>query len=171
MTPFVPPPALLQAYEATVYRVHTPGEALDLRVGARHAGLTARLGGAGKHGEETVEEAERACWMVITADNPGSRLLSPTENEARREYLGQHLAALGLHCLAAENLAPAGDWPTERGFFVTGRPLDRSLALALGRQMGQNAVLFGEAGSLVELLWCLEASQAGLGHSPERPAT
>jgi hypothetical protein len=98
--------------------------------------------------------------MVITADNPGSRRLSPTENEVRRELLGRHLAALDLYCLPAENLALAGDWPTEQGFFVTGASLDRPLALALGRQMGQNAVLFGEVGNLAELLWCLDTGDA-----------
>jgi len=95
-------------------------------------------------------------WVVITADNPGSRLLSVAENRPRQQELSELLASLGLRCWPAENLAMAGDWPPENGFFAMGSPLDRRRAKALGRQMGQNAVLFGTATGAAELLWCEE---------------
>ena len=131
-----PAPSLAAAYGATTYRVLLPQGALDLRVGALAPG------GLGPFP-----------WMVITACNPGSLKLSEEENHVRQEALVARLRALGLPFVAAENLADAGDWPVERGFWVSSPRLGRPLALALGREFGQVAVLWGQTGDVAQLLW------------------
>lgn len=141
-----PVPAALQAaYRATTYRVWLPEGAVDLRVGEACPALAAYVAARGGR-----------AWMVVTASNPASEPLGEAANLARQR------------ALAAENLADDGQWPAEAGFFVTAPVLDRELALALGRHMGQNAVLFGvaqgDAGTpdtTPELLWCRDVTPPG----------
>ncbi len=144
------PAALQAAYRATTYRVWLPEGAVDLRVGEACPALAAYVAARGGR-----------AWMVVTASNPASEPLGEAANLARQRALAGLLHSLGLPALAAENLADDGQWPAEAGFFVTAPVLDRELALALGRHMGQNAVLFGtpqgNAGTpdtTPELLWC-----------------
>lgn len=150
-------PALRAAYRATTYRVWLPEGAVDLRVGEASSVLAAYVAARGGR-----------AWMVVTACNPASEPLEEAINMARQQALAGLLHSLGLPALAAENLADDGQWPAEAGFFVTAPLLDRELALALGRRMGQNAVLFGvsqeDAGTpdtTPELLWCREAAPPG----------
>lgn len=140
------PAALHSAYLATTYRVWLPSGPVDLRVGEGCPALEVHL-------------AQSCCpsWVVITASNPASRRLDEQENLARLRSLGGLLQSLALPTLPAENLADDGLWPPEPGFCVAAPVMDRELAQALGRRLGQNAVLFGEAGGLPELLWCLPA--------------
>lgn len=127
---------LAAVYGATTYRVLLPGGAVDLRVEALAPG-----------------ELGLFPWMVITACNPGSIKLSEEENQRLQQALAARLSALGLPFVAAENLADAGDWPVEPGFWVSSPLLDQQLALALGREFGQVAVLWGQAGEGSQLLW------------------
>lgn len=153
-----PVPAALQAvYRATTYRVWLPEGAVDLRVGEACPALAAYVAARGGR-----------AWMVVTASNPASEVLSEAANLARQRALAGLLQGLGLPALATENLADDGQWPAEAGFFVTAPVLDRELALALGRHMGQNAVLFGtpqgNAGTpdtTPELLWCRDVTPPG----------
>ena len=153
-----PVPAALQAaYRATTYRVWLPEGAVDLREGEACPALAAYVAARGGR-----------AWMVVTASNPASEPLGEAANLARQRALAGLLHSLGLPALAAENLADDGQWPAEAGFFVTAPVLDRELALALGRHMGQNAVLFGvaqgDAGTpdtTPELLWCREVAPPG----------
>ena len=132
----MPQARLAAAYGATTYRVLLPGGAVDLRVGGR-----------------TPRELGPFPWMVITACNPGSVKLSEEENQVRQQVLAARLGTLGFPFVAAENLADAGDWPVEPGFWVSSPLLDRQLASALGLEFGQYAVLWGVVGEVSELLW------------------
>lgn len=137
------PATLKAAYLATTYRIWLPSGPVDLRVGEGCAAL-----------EKYLAENRCRAWLVITASNPASVRLEEQENLARLRILGGLLQSLALPTLPAENLADDGLWPAEPGFCVAAPVMDRELAQALGRRQGQNAVLFGEAGGLPELLWC-----------------
>ena len=138
----MPQARLAAVYAATTYRVLLPEGAVDLRVGA-----------------PAPRELGPFPWMVITACNPGSIMLSDEENQARQQVLAARLRTLGFTFAAAENLADDGEWPVEAGFWVSSPLLDRQLASALGQEFGQYAVLWGVAGEVCELLWSGPASR------------
>lgn len=127
------------AYRATTYRVFLPGGALDLRIGECCPALEAWLAGSGL-----------VCWAVLTAANPGSRLLSEADNRARQSALEVALLEAGHEPYAAENV-PDGDWPVEESCFVAGLAHDEAMALA--ERFGQNAFVYGESGEAPRLVW------------------
>lgn len=133
----MPKASLEAAYGATTYRILFPEGWLNLRVG-----------------KVVPEGMGLFPWMVITACNPASRILSDMENNGRNQALAGRLQALGLPFQPAENVADGAAWPVEPGFWVGGPGLDREVARALGREFGQHAVLWSEGGEAPQLLWC-----------------
>lgn len=124
-------------YRATRYEVMGPGGKRILRVD-EPAGLDEALGGA-------------EGFALITAANPGSRLLSPGANALRQAELAGELAARGLAWWPSVAIDPAGAWPPEEGALVPG--LAEAEALALARRFGQAAILHGSPGGPVRLVW------------------
>ena len=76
-------------------------------------------------------------FWVLTAWNPGSEPFSDTENAERHRQLCARLDELGHPWLPARGASPDGTW-FEESVAVPG--LDRHMALALGREFGQEAV-------------------------------
>ncbi len=130
---------LAAAYAATTYRLYLPDGVLDLRLEQRHPRLCEWLTGLG------VRE-----FIIITADNPGSVLLAADENALRRGRLDAELRLAGYVAYPASNI-PDGDWPAEQAFLVLAMPASEALALA--RQFGQLAVVYGSDEGLPRLRW------------------
>ena len=132
--------ALDQAYRNTRYRVFLPRACLELRVGERHPALDAWL-----------ESQGFSRWSLLTAWNPGSRLLPAEENRSRQARMEQALLARGFQPFPGENQAGNADWPPEASLLVPG--MGRDEAGRLARDFDQNAFLAGERRGIAELLW------------------
>ena len=122
--------SLRPAYEATRYLIHLEDGVLEVRIGRRSARLDALLHHFGT-----------AVAVIVTAENPASRVLPAAENAARNAELRERLAALGFATLphTAECDPAAGPWPAEHGFVVPG--LDRTAGLLIAAAFGQYAIV------------------------------
>lgn len=130
---------LLQAYRNTSFSADTPAGRLELRIGH----LCPPLG-------ELLMSLGARSWAYLTASNPRSERLADRENKARHQRLEERIKALGLPAFPGEGVGGDDACPSERSFLVLGIP--RSEAIALGREFGHLAVVFGDLGSAPELI-------------------
>ena len=136
-----PPDGLRAAYEATSY--HVP----DTPVGP----LTIRCGCITEELDRLLDVAGSMTWAFVSAANPGSVRLDPSENLRRHEALLHHLRRHALPCHFGVGIGDDGSWPAEESVLVLG--LDETAALSLGRTFGQRAVVVGERGRPARLAW------------------
>jgi hypothetical protein len=134
-------PDFEEAYRATSYLVDAPGAPIALRVDESSAEL-----------DELLERFDAQTWAFITAYNPYSEKRDPEENQRRHRRLLDEVRDRGLHSFPSRGVDDDGTWPTERGLLVL--DIDRSGAVALGRELEQNAILFGTRGSKAQLVFC-----------------
>ena len=127
---------LEKAYRGTSYAA---GLSLKLRVGEPHPFLDDMMAFRG------LED-----YAYLTAWNPGSKPLPEAENRARQEALKERLRAKGLKFLEGVARADDGSW-SEESLLVLG--VSRDDALALGRDLGQAAVLVGRRGGAPAIEW------------------
>ncbi|MGD1918886.1 MAG: DUF3293 domain-containing protein [Pleurocapsa sp.] len=90
-------------------------------------------------------------WTLITAFNPYSQHLSAAENLLRHQSLIEYLEPLNLNILNAVGRDKDGIWTPEQSIFVMEIELEN--AIAIGNKFQQNAIVFGELGTLGKLLW------------------
>ena len=133
--------APLKAYRRTTFTADTPKGRLRLRVSQHCPELDALLAGH-----------EVATWAYVTAFNPGSEPLTVEENTARQRRLERSVAKLGLVSYPGEGIGDDRRWPPEPSLLILG--IGREKAKRLGRELGQIAILYGEARGGVELLEC-----------------
>lgn len=136
---------LLQTYRNSLYQVALPAGACVLQIGHRAERLDRFL----------HEQAYRQAAFV-SADNPYSQILPAAINRSRRAALEQILIARKLCYLTAKGYSTATmpEWPVELGFLILG--IEPAFARALGRSVGQHAVVFIHRDQAVELLLCRE---------------
>jgi hypothetical protein len=133
------PAALLQSYLRAVYRVETVPAAIFLTIGETAPELDRWLAAVGQNG-----------FAFLSAANPGSQALTEDENRRRHARLVASVAASGRPALAGESYdGSSGGW-REASLLVAG--IDRSSAIALAREFGQVALLYGATGGAVELV-------------------
>jgi hypothetical protein len=130
---------LVAAYQRTDYVVFEEERETVLRIGTANAEIDLLLS---RHG------AERAA--MITAWNPESVVLSADENELRDAALWQCIADHVLFALPAEGRDPTGQWTPEQSCLIL--DVTRDLAMEIGRQFGQNAIVIVTRGAVPELL-------------------
>lgn len=131
---------LLRAWLATTYRVQLPDGPVDLRIGQTSAAL-----------DEFLERLGVERWVIISAANPRSQLLSDAENQRRQEELGRAIQQAGFACFPGENQSRSGDWPVERTWLVPG--LDEKAATALAERFEQHGLVGGRCGAPAELVF------------------
>lgn len=116
-------PELLAAYRNTVWSVDAPGGRVTVRPG-------------------TAAPPALRPSAIVTAYNPASQLQSPEQNRRADRVLLARIRALGL--VHRPTLAHGtGDDPTawdEPGWCLAGDT--RAAAIALGRDFGQNAIVW-----------------------------
>lgn len=132
-------PRLFAAYERTLFKVRTNTEEIVLRVGVHSVDADNLLKSAG------VSEA-----AYLTAFNPGSRMLSDSENQCRQDQLLEYLHKENYVFLAGTGIADDGSWPGEESVLILG--IDRSEANAIASTFGQTAFVHVEIGKHVELV-------------------
>jgi len=125
---------LLEAYRATVYEADVDGTTVGLRIG------------------EPVPAwwQPNATWAFISGANPGSRRLSHEDNLSRHRALETELAGRGFEVFQGWGVPEADDWEPEISLLVTG--IGREEAVAIGRDFGQVAIVYGEIGSVAQLV-------------------
>jgi hypothetical protein len=133
---------LRQSYTRAIYRVDAGIGPIFLRVGETHPELDRWLGEYG---------APR--FAFLTAANPGSKKLSGAENERRLRQLRERLDAMGHGSIPGESFDVEDGGFREASFLVLA--IGRYDAIALARDFGQLALLYGEPGRPVELVWTL----------------
>lgn len=129
---------LLEHYRNAHYAVFGEPE-LVLRIGKRSAELDALLEAKGK-----------ASAAYITAANPRGQRQPEGDNAIATAALRRSLSDAGYACLAGEGRDPDGQWKAEKSVLVLG--MTREDALALGRALDQNAIVFVERGKAPELV-------------------
>ena len=116
------------------------------------AGLEILLaGGAGGLGSATAEllEAEGAAGAAfITPANPHSKRRTDAENHAAFLSFNAAMRKTPYACHPGVGRDPSGNW-SEQSLLIVGIP--RAEAEALGRSLGQNAIVYVEKGKLPEL--------------------
>jgi len=134
--------SLEEAYKATRYEVSLP-----------EGTATIRIGRVCKKLEETCIRHSVKSWAFITAYNPLSRLLSDAENRHRQQVLESLLNVGKYQFYIGEGVGESNDWPSESSFLVLG--IDQQKALAYGRVFDQYAIVYGDSGSVAQLLFCI----------------
>jgi hypothetical protein len=122
---------LEEAYRRTIYRVIYGGDTIDVRIGERNHDL-----------DRVLLKEGWAEWVIITAFNPRSVVLSLEENEERDRQLRNELVLRGMTFCRTEAVDPNGAWPAEHGFLVPG--INVETAAGIARHYDQNAIVFGE---------------------------
>lgn len=134
--------ALMSAYTNASYVVFGETRAsseLLIRVGKPDPALDALL------------DAEGApCAAYVTAANPRGERRGREENAAAHDLLQIFLREKRLRFRAGEGRDPQGFWTPEPSLLVFA--IDRADAEALGRRLGQNALVFVEKGRAPELI-------------------
>jgi hypothetical protein len=131
---------LQAAYRATSYVVFGAEGRFAIRIGEKSPPLDDLL----------VQHGTRS-WAFITAYNPSSALLAPTENQRRQAELERALSEAGYPYCEGEGVADDGAWPAEPSLLVLG--IAEEDAVALGRHFGQRAIVVAEVGTAARLLW------------------
>jgi hypothetical protein len=131
------------AYLATTFRVEAPNENIDIRVGHMQPKLDALLLQLG-----ATE------WAYVTAWNPGSRLARSDQNTFAQDELLRLVRDRGFVLYEGLGIPDLEGWAPERSTWIAG--IGRREAIELGRQFGQNAIVIGSWGGVVELVWCDE---------------
>jgi hypothetical protein len=98
---------------------------------------------------DALLEAEGASGAAfITAANPHSRRRSDAENHAAFLSFNTAMSRTPYPCHPGVGRDASGNWP-EESLLIVGIP--RAEAEALGRSLGQNAIVYIEKGSAPEL--------------------
>lgn len=135
---------LIEAYRSTRFEAMTPRGRMILRVDETSREIDALLA-----------ELSVRSWGFITAWNPGSCVTSPEENRARNRSLERRLRALGFPIFEGHGWPCDPEWEAEESFLVLGVP--ENVATDLGREFGQNAVVWGATGGPAVLVDCRES--------------
>ncbi len=119
---------LVKAYQETHYQVYTQPP-ITLLIDQPNTGL------AGLYQQHAVQSA-----AFITACNPASQQTEPEKNQQLQQQLADKLAAQGYPFIDGIGQDPKHQWPGEPSFLVLG--ITQKEAEALGRQFGQNAIVW-----------------------------
>ena len=130
---------LLEAFRATTYRAYAPNDDLSLRVGHGNPSLDALL-----------DRTAHTRWTYLTAFNPGGQMRGEPENIVAQKKLLDVLIKGSWIFYPGETTADDDQWPPEPSFLVLG--MTRSDGVALAQKFAQAAILYGQKGSVAQLI-------------------
>lgn len=139
---------LRQVYLATQFRVTEHSPPFTLRIGERSVQVLELFGSSGV-----------ASAAFLTAWNPRSEMQSDDANAAAQAKLVARLVATGHRCFAGIGEDLSGQWPGEPSLLALG--VGRERAVQLGREFGQNAVVWVGAEGVPELVWLGDGAEVG----------
>lgn len=129
---------LRDAYLATKYEV-------------KHLGLQMRIGEENWHLEEFLVDNNVFSWAFISAENPFSQPLSPSENESLHAQLIEFTKTKQWIFAEGYGIPQNDDWQAEKSLFLL--DISKSEAISLGKKFNQNAIVFGRLGKAPELIF------------------
>ena len=138
-----PSPQLVEAYRATLYKIHDRNESFTLCVGEHSEPLYDLYWRTGK-----------SSALFITAYNPWSQEQEEGQNIAAQQALSADLLGWGAeHMFGGVGEDPTGVWTSEPSWLVLGVSVED--ARRLGTEYRQNAVLWagGDAVPRIVLPW------------------
>lgn len=130
---------LIASYRAADYRAGAGSAAVILHIDQYSESLSQLLAASGQQ-----------CAVFITACNPHSQPQSLAANQEAHAYLRDELKYLTDQIIEGTSSDPTGTWPPEQSLLALGVDLDKSKAL--GRQLGQNAVVWAGADAIPRLI-------------------
>lgn len=131
------------AFTAAVYRVELHRRRVTVPIG-RRCPLALR--------NWLRQNGCRDGW-IVTAHNPGGRLVRPEHNRRRHRNLCRAVSRLGTPALDTRGIDPAGAWPDEPGLFIGG--LSQTTARCLGVRFDQAAIVRVASGRPTRLIWLM----------------
>jgi len=90
-------------------------------------------------------------WAIITAHNPYSKKHSDSKNQVNNRKLKELLSSHGYGLLPAIGKSPDSDWEEESILILN---ISSYMAESFGTCFQQNAIVFGELGAPIELIFC-----------------
>ena len=132
---------LAELYRQAVYVVEDGDISFRIRLGRKNHELNHYL---------AVQQIGN--WAFLTAYNPNSTPIPDSKNLKRQSQLIDRLNAAKYRYLNGYGTSESGDWPPEASLFVA--DIDRNEAMAIARDFGQHAILYGRSGGDAELVWC-----------------
>lgn len=140
---------LLRAYCRTTYFIESAEGRHSLRIGMQNEDF-----------DRWCEAQQIASWAFMTAANPWSEARPPDENVARMTDFEALLRNEGHRFWSGAGVPEDDGWEAEPSFLVAN--LTRAEARAYGERFGQNAVVYGERGTLSELMLLVQVDAAVL---------
>ncbi len=129
-------------YRSTCYKVFIDDQIFDLYIGQLNTDFQAYL-----------SASNIDTWAIITAWNPYSKLKTDQENQSAQDQLMASLIDFTYY--QAVGIPDASQkWSPEESLFVLN--ISKAIAVALGQQFEQNALVFGQADAAPELVYCME---------------
>lgn len=128
------------AYQEAIYEVYFAQEIIQLSIGEHNLAL-----------DRLLSKHDASSWALITAYNPYSQSLSAAENQQRHQSFQEFLPTLNLTIFDAVGKDKDGVWTPEPSVWIVGIELIK--AIALGRKFQQNAIVYGELGKPIQLIW------------------
>jgi len=129
---------LRDAYLATIYEV-------------KHLGLQLQIGEENRDLEEFLIDNNVFSWAFISAWNPFSQLLPPSENEKRHTDLIDFSKNKQWVFAEGFGVPPNKGWTAEKSLFIL--DISKIEAIDLGKQFDQNAIVVGRLGKGPELIF------------------
>lgn len=102
--------------------------------------------------DEILKKKHADSFAFITAYNPRSEIKSEIENEFRQKELEKVLNDIGFKFLFGYGTDENRTWRPEQSVFVF--DISKAEAERIGREFGQNAIVYGKKGAEIELVWC-----------------
>lgn len=131
-----------EQYRSTCYRVFINDQIFDLYIGQFNTDFQTYL-----------RASNIDTWAIITAWNPYSKLKTDQENQFAQDQLMASLIDFTYY--QAVGIPDASQkWSPEESLFVLN--ISKAKAVALGQQFEQNALVFGQADSAPELVYCMD---------------
>ena len=129
-------------YRSTCYRVFINDQIFDLYIGQFNTDFQTYL-----------RASNIDTWAIITAWNPYSKLKTDQENQFAQDQLMASLIDFTYY--QAVGIPDASQrWAPEESLFVLN--ISKAKAVAIGQQFEQNALVFGQADSAPELVYCMD---------------
>lgn len=129
---------LRDAYLATIYEV-------------KHLGLQLRIGEENWHLDEVLIDNNVFSWAFISAWNPFSQPISPSENENRHSKLVDFANKKQWVFAEGFGVPQNEDWQAEKSLFLL--DISKDEAINLGKMFDQYAIVVGRLGKAPELIF------------------
>jgi hypothetical protein len=129
---------LLESYDSANYHVDA-SPSFILKIGRYSPEL-----------HNMFEASHKKKAAFITAYNPASIELSNEENKERNRELEEKIQVLHLDYIHGEGKCDESEWSGEKSFLIFG--IDKKEAIQLGKEFGQNAIVWIPESGIPELL-------------------